>query len=46
MNEEAHKANINGAQKWEDLDDKAMIRKGECNVEAFFGKATLSKGWG
>ena len=43
VNEEVRKAKINGARTWEDLDDKAMIRKGEWNVEAFFGKATLSK---
>ena len=30
MNEEVRKANINEAQTWEDLDDKAMIKKGEC----------------
>ena len=46
MNEEVLKANINGARTWKDLDDKATIRKGEWNVEAFFGKATSSKGWG
>ena len=46
MNEEARKANINGARSGEDLDDKAIIRKREWNVEAFFGKATLPKGWG
>ena len=28
VNEEVRKANINGARTWEDLDDKAMIRKG------------------
>ena len=27
------------------LDDKAMIRKREWKVEAFFEKATSSKGW-
>ena len=46
VNEEVRKANINGARTWEDLDDKAMMRKGEWKVEAFFGKATSSKGWG
>ena len=46
VNEEVRKATINGAQTWEDLDDKAIIRKGEWKVEAFFGKATSSKGWG
>ena len=29
VNEEVRKANINGARTWEDLDDKARIRKGE-----------------
>ncbi len=29
VNEEVRKAKINGARTWEDLDDKAMIRKGE-----------------
>ena len=28
VNEEACKANIDGARTWEGLDDKAMIRKG------------------
>ena len=37
VNEEARKANINGAQRWEDQDDKAMIREGERNVGVFFG---------
>ena len=46
VNEEARKANINEARTWEDLDDKAMVRKREWNVKAFFGKATSSKGWG
>ena len=44
VNEEVHKANINGAGTWEDLDDKVMIRKEEWKVEAFFGKATSPKG--
>ena len=42
---EARKADINGARTWEDLDEKAMVRKGEWTVEAFFGKAASSKGW-
>ena len=46
VNEEIRKAYINGAQTWEDLDDKVKSRKGEWNMEAFFGKATSSKGWG
>ena len=29
VNEEARKANISGAKTWEDLNNKAMIRKGE-----------------
>ena len=43
MNEEVHKANINGARTWEDLDDET--KTGEWKVEAFFGKVTSSKGW-
>ncbi len=39
VNEEVRKANINGARTWEDLDDKAMTRKGEWKVEAIFRKA-------
>ena len=46
VDEEARKANISGAKTWEDLDNKAMIRKAEWKVESFFGKATTSKGWG
>ena len=45
VNKEARKANISGAKTWEDLDNKAMIRKGEWEVEPFFRKATTSKGW-
>ena len=43
VNEEIRKANINGARTWEDLDDKAMIRKGEWMVEAFFGNIKKTK---
>ncbi len=43
VNEEASKANINGAKTWEDLDNKALIRKGERKIESFFGKVITSK---
>ena len=46
VNREARETNIKGARTWEDLEDKAMIRKGEWKVEAFFGKVITSKGWG
>ena len=47
VNEEAREeAMIKGARTWEDLENKAMIRKGNWNVEAFFGKVISSKGWG
>ena len=46
VNGKAREAEIKGAQTWEDLDDKAMIKKGEWKVEAFFGKVISSKGWG
>ena len=37
VNEKARKANINGARTWEDLDDRAMVKKGKWNVDAFSG---------
>ena len=46
VNEEVRKVNTDGARTWEDLDDKAMVRKGEWNVEAFFWKGDLIEGWG
>ena len=46
VNEEAREAKIKGARTWEDLEeDKAMTRKREWKVEAFFGKVISSKGW-
>ena len=46
VNKEAREAKITGARTWEDLEDKARIRKGGWKVEAFFGKVISSKGWG
>ena len=46
VNKEVRKAYISGAKTCEDLDNKAMIRKGEWKVESFFGKVNTSKGWG
>ncbi len=46
VNEEAREEKIKGARTWEDLEDKAMIKKGEWRVEAFFGKVFSSRGWG
>ena len=46
VNGEARAENISGAKTWEDLDNKAMIRKGEWKVESFFGKVIIPKGWG
>ena len=34
VNEEVRKANINEARRWEDLGDKAMVRRGEWMVES------------
>ena len=45
VNKEARKANIDGARTWEDLDNKAKIKKGEWKVESFFEKAITSEGW-
>ena len=45
VNKEAREAKIRGARTWEDLEDKARIRKEEWKVEAFFGKVISSKGW-
>ena len=45
VNKEAREAKIRGTRTWEDLEDKARIRKGGCKVEAFFGKVISSKGW-
>ena len=42
-NEEARKAYIDGATTWE---DKEQITDRGWKVEAFFGKAISSKGWG
>ena len=44
VNEKARKANINSAKTLEDLDNKAMIRKGEWKVESLFRKAMTSNG--
>ena len=46
VNAEVRQANIDGAQAWEDLDDKALIREKGWTVEAFSRKAISSKGWG
>ena len=46
LNNEAREAYIRGANSWEDLDDKAMIKEGGWKVEAFFGKAITSEGGG
>ena len=46
VNKEAREAKIRGARTWEDLEDKARIRKEGWKVEAFFGKVISSKGWG
>ena len=45
-NKEAREAKIKGARTWEDLEDRARIRKEGWKVEAFFGKVASSKGWG
>ena len=44
VNEEARKENIDGAQAWEDLDDREQIKEKGLKVEAFFRKANSSKG--
>ena len=46
VNKESRKANIDGAQTWEDLDNKERIKGGGWKVEVFFGKASSPKGWG
>ena len=38
VNKEAREAKIRGMRTWEDLEDKARIRKEGWKVEAFFGK--------
>ena len=40
VNEEARKANISGAGTWEDLDNKAMIRKGECYEQGIHNRGS------
>ena len=46
LNKEARETKIRGVRTWEDLEDKARIRKEGWKVEAFFGKVISSKGWG
>ena len=46
VNRETRETKIKGARTWEDLEDKAMIKKRGWKVEAFFGKVISSKGWG
>ena len=45
MNEEVRKAKINGGRIWEDLDDKAMIKKGE-EYGSFLWEGDLIEGLG
>ena len=46
VNKKAREAKIRGARTWEDLEDKARIRREGWILEAFFGKVISSKGWG
>ncbi len=46
VNKEEREAKIREAWTWEDLEDKARIRKEGWKVEALYVKVILSKGWG
>ena len=46
VNKEEREAKKRGAWTWEDLEDKARIKKEGWKVEGFIGKLISSKGWG